>query len=76
VHRSRDRVSLAQTVETPLSDERLFNLHLDSRVNPDQRLAQPSIAIEAAEPETRPVVIDIRCPLKRRMVLDSTVQRV
>ena len=57
VYKSRDRIALAQTVETPLGDVRLFNLHLDSRVNRDQRLDQLSTVLEAAERETRPVVV-------------------
>ncbi len=42
VYRSRERIALAQTVETPLGDVRLFNLHLDSRINSGQRLEQLS----------------------------------
>ena len=57
VYRSRDRIALAQTVETPLGDVRLFNLHLDSRVNSDQRLDQLSSVLEAADKETRPVIV-------------------
>jgi len=57
VVRSRHRIALAQTVETPLGDIRLFNLHLDSRVNPEQRLDQLSTILEAANPEIRPVII-------------------
>lgn len=57
VVRSRHRIALAQTVETLLGDVRLFNLHLDSRVNPEQRLDQLSTVLEAADPEIRPVII-------------------
>jgi endonuclease/exonuclease/phosphatase family metal-dependent hydrolase len=57
VYRSRERIALAQTVETPLGDVRLFNLHLDSRVNSGQRLEQLSTVLEAADKETRPVII-------------------
>ncbi len=57
VVRSRHRIALAQTVETPLGDIRLFNLHLDSRINPEQRLEQLSTVLEAAEPESRPVIV-------------------
>ena len=57
VYRSRERIALAQTVETPLGDVRLFNLHLDVRVNSDQRIDQLSAVLEAADKETRPVII-------------------
>jgi endonuclease/exonuclease/phosphatase family metal-dependent hydrolase len=57
VYRSRERIALAQTVETPLGDVRLFNLHLDVRVSPDQRLDQLSTVLEVAEKETRPVIV-------------------
>jgi endonuclease/exonuclease/phosphatase family metal-dependent hydrolase len=57
VYRSRERIVLAQTVETPLGDVRLFNLHLDVRVSPDQRLDQLSTVLEVAEKETRPVIV-------------------
>jgi endonuclease/exonuclease/phosphatase family metal-dependent hydrolase len=57
VVRSRHRIALAQTVETSLGDIRLFNLHLDSRVNPEQRLEQLSTVLEAAVPESRPVIV-------------------
>jgi endonuclease/exonuclease/phosphatase family metal-dependent hydrolase len=57
VYRSRQRIVLAQTVETPLGDVRLFNLHLDVRVSPDQRLDQLSTVLEVAEKETRPVIV-------------------
>ncbi len=55
--RSRHRIALAQTVEAPLGDIRLFNLHLDSRVNPEQRLDQLSTVLDAANPVTGPVII-------------------
>jgi endonuclease/exonuclease/phosphatase family metal-dependent hydrolase len=57
VVRSRHRIAIVQTVETPVGDVRLFNLHLDSRVNPEQRLDQLAPVLAAAEPETRPVII-------------------
>ena len=57
VIRSRRRIALAQTVETPAGNIRLFNLHLDSRVNPEQRLDQLSTVLAAADSETRPVII-------------------
>jgi endonuclease/exonuclease/phosphatase family metal-dependent hydrolase len=57
VYRSRERIALAQTVETPLGDVRLFNLHLDTRVNPGRRVEQVSTLLDAAEGETRPVII-------------------
>lgn len=57
VIRSRRRIALAETVETPAGEIRLFNLHLDSRVNPEQRLDQLSAVLAAANSESRPVVI-------------------
>jgi endonuclease/exonuclease/phosphatase family metal-dependent hydrolase len=54
---SRHRIALAQTAETPFGDIRLLNLHLDSRINPDQRLDQLSPVLASADPETRPVII-------------------
>jgi endonuclease/exonuclease/phosphatase family metal-dependent hydrolase len=57
VVRSRHRIALLVTVETPVGDVQLFNLHLDSRVNPEQRLEQLSLVFAAADPETRPVII-------------------
>jgi endonuclease/exonuclease/phosphatase family metal-dependent hydrolase len=57
VVRSRHRIALAQTVETPLGDIRLFNLHLDSRINPEQRLEQLSAVLAAADPGSGPVII-------------------
>ena len=57
VVRSRRRIALAQTVVTPGGDLRLFNLHLDSRVNPEQRLDQLTPVLAATDLETRPVII-------------------
>ena len=57
VYRSRQRIALAQTVESPLGDVRLFNLHLDTRVNADQRLAQLATVLDQALAEARPVII-------------------
>jgi endonuclease/exonuclease/phosphatase family metal-dependent hydrolase len=57
VYHLRHRIALVQTVETPLGDVRLFNLHLDSRLNPKQRLAQLSPVLQATEKETRPVIV-------------------
>jgi endonuclease/exonuclease/phosphatase family metal-dependent hydrolase len=57
VVRSPHRIVLAQTVGTPGGDIRIFNLHLDSRVNPEQRLDQLSPVLAATDSETRPVII-------------------
>ncbi len=57
VVRSRHRIALSQTVETPLGEIRLFNLHLDSRVNPEQRIEQLSTVLQVASPESTPVII-------------------
>jgi endonuclease/exonuclease/phosphatase family metal-dependent hydrolase len=57
VYHLRDRIALVQTVETPLGDVRLFDLHLDARLNPGDRLDQLSGVLDAADKDTRPVII-------------------
>jgi endonuclease/exonuclease/phosphatase family metal-dependent hydrolase len=57
VVRSRRRIALVQTVETPLGELRLFNLHLDTRINRANRLKQLSAVLDASRDETRPVII-------------------
>jgi endonuclease/exonuclease/phosphatase family metal-dependent hydrolase len=57
VFRNRRRIALAQTVETPFGDILVFNLHLDTRLNPQQRLEQLSPVLEISRSENRPVVI-------------------
>jgi endonuclease/exonuclease/phosphatase family metal-dependent hydrolase len=57
VYHLRDRIALVQTVETPLGDVRLFDLHLDARLNPGDRLDQLSSVLDAADKDTRPVII-------------------
>jgi endonuclease/exonuclease/phosphatase family metal-dependent hydrolase len=57
VFHSRRRIALFQTVETPLGEVLLFNLHLDTRINPEKRLEQLSTVLEASRSETRPVII-------------------
>jgi endonuclease/exonuclease/phosphatase family metal-dependent hydrolase len=57
VFHSRRRIALVQTVETPLGEVLLFNLHLDTRINPEKRLEQLSAVLDASRSETRPVII-------------------
>jgi endonuclease/exonuclease/phosphatase family metal-dependent hydrolase len=50
VYRSRSRIALAATVDTPRGAIRVFNAHLDTRVNAADRLAQlEPIVLESAE---------------------------
>jgi endonuclease/exonuclease/phosphatase family metal-dependent hydrolase len=45
---SRDRIALAVTTDTPLGPVRLYNVHLDNRLNAGDRVAQVRTAIESA----------------------------
>jgi endonuclease/exonuclease/phosphatase family metal-dependent hydrolase len=45
--RSRCRQALAATVATPAGPLRMVNLHLDTRINSDQRVAQLTTALQA-----------------------------
>ena len=54
---NRRRIALVQTVESPIGRIRLFNLHLDTRINSQSRLEQIEPIIAAAEKGTAPTVI-------------------
>jgi endonuclease/exonuclease/phosphatase family metal-dependent hydrolase len=56
VFNTRRRIALVQTVETPFGDIQVFNLHLDTRINPDKRVEQLSTVLDASR-SGRPVVI-------------------
>lgn len=55
--RNRCRVALAATVEGPFGRVRTFNVHLDSRINAEERLKQFEPALEAARAYPGPVLI-------------------
>jgi endonuclease/exonuclease/phosphatase family metal-dependent hydrolase len=57
VFRSRRRIAQVQTAETPFGDILVVNLHLDTRINPRERLEQLSPVLEISRSESRPVVI-------------------
>ena len=44
--RSRSRIGLAATVDTPSGALRVYDVHLDTRVNPSERLAQLASVVE------------------------------
>jgi endonuclease/exonuclease/phosphatase family metal-dependent hydrolase len=46
--RSRNRVAIAATVETPWGGVRVWNVHLDTRINASERIAQLQPVIEDA----------------------------
>jgi endonuclease/exonuclease/phosphatase family metal-dependent hydrolase len=47
--RKRCRIGLAATAETPYGPARVFNLHLDSRINTGERLQQLAPVLRSAE---------------------------
>lgn len=47
--RSRSRFSIGTTVHAPSGDVRVWNVHLDTRLNAEQRLAQLSPLLKATE---------------------------
>jgi endonuclease/exonuclease/phosphatase family metal-dependent hydrolase len=55
--RSRTRIALAATLVTPVGHVRTYNLHLDTRINLDQRLAQVAGVVDDIGASTEPVVI-------------------
>lgn len=57
VFRSRIRIALAASVATPAGTVRVINTHLDTRINPGQRLRQLAPALEDAQSFRGPVVI-------------------
>jgi endonuclease/exonuclease/phosphatase family metal-dependent hydrolase len=46
--RSRTRFAIASTLQTPWGDVRVWNVHLDTRINPEERLAQLQPVIDDA----------------------------
>jgi endonuclease/exonuclease/phosphatase family metal-dependent hydrolase len=57
VFRSRKRIALAATVLTPQGPVRVINVHLDTRINPAERLAQLGPALDDASCFHGPAVI-------------------
>ena len=57
VFRSRKRIALAATIVTPDGPVRLVNAHLDTRINPAERLAQLAAALDDASCFFGPTVI-------------------
>ncbi len=55
--RSRDRIALAVTLDTPAGRVRVFDLHLDTRVNNALRLAQLAPVLAAADAQRLPCLI-------------------
>lgn len=55
--RSRKRILLAATVRTPQGPVRLVNVHLDTRINPSERLEQLEPALREAESFDGPSVM-------------------
>jgi endonuclease/exonuclease/phosphatase family metal-dependent hydrolase len=55
--RSRKRISVAATATTTMGDLRIFNAHLDTRINPDERLKQLEPVIRDAAAFAGPVVV-------------------
>lgn len=54
---TRQRIALAATVEVAGRSLRLWNLHLDTRINSHDRIEQLRPAVEAARGEPGPVVV-------------------
>lgn len=54
---TRQRIALAATVEVAGRSLRLWNLHLDTRINSHDRIEQLRPAVEAARAEPGPVVV-------------------
>jgi endonuclease/exonuclease/phosphatase family metal-dependent hydrolase len=57
IFRSRKRIALAVTIVTPDGPVRLINAHLDTRINPAERLAQLDAALDDASCFFGPTVI-------------------
>jgi endonuclease/exonuclease/phosphatase family metal-dependent hydrolase len=55
--KSRDRIALAVTVDSPAGPIRVFDVHLDSRVNKAQRLRQLGLVLQSADSVTMPCLI-------------------
>jgi endonuclease/exonuclease/phosphatase family metal-dependent hydrolase len=57
IFRTRKRIALIATVETPAGPVRVINTHLDTRINPSERLEQLGPALDEAAAFNGPVVI-------------------
>lgn len=57
IFRSRSRIALAATIETKFGPVRLVNTHLDTRINPAERLAQLGPALDDASCFFGPAII-------------------
>jgi endonuclease/exonuclease/phosphatase family metal-dependent hydrolase len=57
VFRSRCRVALAATVETPIGALRVVNVHLDNRLNSREKVAQLSPVLDAVEEHDGPRIV-------------------
>ena len=57
VFRSRHRIALAATVDTPVGTIRAVTAHLDTRINPGERLVQLQPAIDEAQAFSGPSII-------------------
>lgn len=55
--RSRRRFTLSTVVHTPAGDLRLWNVHLDTRINPSERVQQLEPVLRAAARADRPSLI-------------------
>lgn len=55
--RSRNRIAIAATVRTPWGDLRVWNVHLDTRINPGERLDQLQPVIDDAAAYSGPRLI-------------------
>lgn len=55
--RSRTRIALGATVETPRGPVRVYNVHLDTRINLGQRLDQLSAVAREAEATDGPTLV-------------------
>lgn len=55
--RSRQRIALGVTIETPSGPIRVYNLHLDTRINVADRIEQLSAVIDELDTDDTPVII-------------------
>lgn len=55
--KSRDRIALGITLQSPAGPIRVFDVHLDSRINKDQRLVQLGLVLQSADSAKLPTVI-------------------
>ena len=57
IFRSRKRILIAATTDTPLGPVRVINAHLDTRINPAERLAQLSPALDESAAFPGPTIL-------------------